>query len=148
MTSTQFWDFLTPSPPTIWGSLSVVRFWRWGFGEFPRLVGRYCSYLLPKQARGTPQILIFKTPRPIGRPRLYFLAKNYTWNTQVNAFKVNVLVFFFVFFCRYAEDFWALYHHLEEACNLGSGQDYCLFKVWKAMLAKLICGTIWGTFGV
>ena len=21
-----------------------------GFGEFPRLVGRYCSYLLPKQA--------------------------------------------------------------------------------------------------
>lgn len=29
---------------------------------------------------------------------------------------------------RYAEDFWALYHHLEEACNLGSGQDYCLFK--------------------
>ena len=26
------------------------------FGEFPRLVGRYCSNLLPKQARGTPQI--------------------------------------------------------------------------------------------
>ena len=31
------------------------------FGEFPWLVGRYCSYLLPKQAGGTPQILIFKT---------------------------------------------------------------------------------------
>ena len=32
---------------------SLARFWRWGFGEFPWLVGRYCSYcsyLLPKQA--------------------------------------------------------------------------------------------------
>ena len=53
------------------GGLSVVRFWRGGFGEFPRLVGRYCSYLLPKQTRGTAQILIFKTSRPIGRPALY-----------------------------------------------------------------------------
>ena len=24
------------------------------FGEFPRIVGRYCSWRLPKQARGTP----------------------------------------------------------------------------------------------
>ena len=55
---------------TEWGGLSVVRFWRWGFGEFRRLVGCYCSYLLPKQVRGTTQILIFKTSRPIGRPRL------------------------------------------------------------------------------
>ena len=43
------------------GGGSFARFWRWGFEEFPRLVGCYCSYLLPKQARGTPQILIFKT---------------------------------------------------------------------------------------
>ena len=34
-------------------------------------MGRYCSYILPKQTRGTAQILIFKTSRPIGRPRLY-----------------------------------------------------------------------------
>ena len=40
----------------------------WGV---PRLVGRYCSYLLPKQAGGTFQILIFKTLRMIGRPALY-----------------------------------------------------------------------------
>ena len=41
--------------------LCLARGRRWGFGEFPRLVGRYCSYLLPKQAGGTPQIIIFKT---------------------------------------------------------------------------------------
>ena len=35
------------------------------------MVGRYCSYLLPKQARGTPQILIFETLGMIGRPALY-----------------------------------------------------------------------------
>ena len=39
-------------------------------GSSPLLVGRYCSYLLPKQARGTSQILIFKTSRRIGRPTL------------------------------------------------------------------------------
>ena len=32
-----------------------------GIGGDPRLVGRYCSYLLPKQTGGTTQILIFKT---------------------------------------------------------------------------------------
>ena len=31
------------------------------FGEFPRLVGRYCSYLLPKQDGGTSQIQVNKT---------------------------------------------------------------------------------------
>ena len=29
---------------------SVARFWSWGFGEIPRLVGRYCSYLMPNEA--------------------------------------------------------------------------------------------------
>ena len=56
---------------TIWGVRSFARFWREGFGEFPRLVGRYCNYLLPKQAGGTTQILAFKTLRMIGRPALY-----------------------------------------------------------------------------
>ena len=39
--------------------------------EFTRLVGRYCSYLLPKQAGGIHQILIFETLRMIRRPALY-----------------------------------------------------------------------------
>ena len=29
--------------------------------DVPRLVGRYCSYLLPKQAGGTPQIKVIPT---------------------------------------------------------------------------------------
>ena len=41
---------------TLLGGSSFARFCRQEFGEFPRLVGRYCSYLLPKQAGGTPQI--------------------------------------------------------------------------------------------
>ena len=36
-------------------------------------MGRYCSYLLPKQARGTPQILVFKTLGMTGRPTVYIL---------------------------------------------------------------------------
>ena len=40
------------------------------FGEFPRLVGRYCSYLLPKQAGGTPQILVDKALRMTSRLRV------------------------------------------------------------------------------
>ena len=43
------------------GGLSFARFWRREFGKFPRLVGRFCSYQLPKQVGGTPQILFFKT---------------------------------------------------------------------------------------
>ena len=35
-------------------------------------MGRYCSYLLPKQTGGSTQIIIFKTLRMIGRPALYF----------------------------------------------------------------------------
>ena len=35
-------------------------------------MGRYCSYLLPKQAGGTAQIIVFKTLRMIGRPALYY----------------------------------------------------------------------------
>ena len=50
------------------GGLSFPRFWRQAFGEFPRLVGHYCSYLLPKQDGGTSQILVFKTLRMTGRP--------------------------------------------------------------------------------
>ena len=39
---------------TLLGISSWVRFCRQEFGRFPRLVGRYCSYLLPKQAGGDP----------------------------------------------------------------------------------------------
>ena len=53
------------------GVPSCVRFCQQEFGEFPRLVGRYCSYLLPKQAGGTPQILVDKTSRMTGRLRVY-----------------------------------------------------------------------------
>ena len=67
-------SFPFPDPfPLSVQSGAAYRSWgfgRWGFGEFPRLVGRYGSYLLPKQARWTAQILIFKTSRPIGRPAL------------------------------------------------------------------------------
>ena len=48
-----------------------MRFCQQEFGEFPRLVGRYCSYLLPKKAGGTPQILGYKTSRVTGRLRVY-----------------------------------------------------------------------------
>ena len=40
-------------------------------GSSPRLVGRYCSYLLPRQAGGTPQIIDDKTSRMTGRLRVY-----------------------------------------------------------------------------
>ena len=63
------------APSTLLGVLSFARFWRWWFGEFPRLVGRYCSYLLPKQSGGTTQILIFKTLRMTGHLRVFV-----TWN--------------------------------------------------------------------
>ena len=39
---------------TLLGGLSFARFCQQEFGEFPRLVGRYSSFLLPKQAGGTP----------------------------------------------------------------------------------------------
>ena len=56
---------------TLLGVQSWVRFCRQEFGEFPRLVGRYYSYLLPEQARGTPQILVDKTSPMIGRLRVW-----------------------------------------------------------------------------
>ena len=34
-------------------------------------MGRYCSYLLPRQTGATTQILVFKTLRMIDRPALY-----------------------------------------------------------------------------
>ena len=34
-------------------------------------MGRYCSYLLPKQAGGTTQIIVDKTSRMTGRLRVY-----------------------------------------------------------------------------
>ena len=52
---------------TLLGVPSFAKFWRWGFGEFPRLVGSYCSYQLPKQT----QISIFKSLRMTGRPTVY-----------------------------------------------------------------------------
>ena len=51
---------------------SWVRFCWHEFGEFPRLVGRYCSYLQPKQAGGTPQILVNKTSPMTGHLRVYW----------------------------------------------------------------------------
>ena len=53
------------------GGSSFVRFLRQEFGKFFQLVGRYCSYLLPKQTGRTTQILIFKTLRIMSRPSLY-----------------------------------------------------------------------------
>ena len=46
------WYLLVNTINTLLGVPSFARFWRWGFGEFLRLVGHYCSYLLPKQAGG------------------------------------------------------------------------------------------------
>ena len=57
---------------TLLGVQLWVRFCRQEFGEFPRLVGRYCDYLLPKQAMGTPQILVDKTSPMTGCLRVYF----------------------------------------------------------------------------
>ena len=37
-------------------------------GKFSRLVGRYCSYLLPRQALATHMEKHNKNLRPIGRP--------------------------------------------------------------------------------
>jgi len=39
---------------TLLGVQSWVRFCQQEFGEFPRLVGRYCSYILPKFLLTTP----------------------------------------------------------------------------------------------
>ena len=52
---------------------------RWEFGESPWSVGRYCSYLLPKQAEGTPQILNFKTLRMTGRPNSVYALSVADW---------------------------------------------------------------------
>ena len=46
-----FWLSLHHSS-TLLGVPSFAMFWRWGFEEFPQLVGRYCSYIVPKQAGG------------------------------------------------------------------------------------------------
>ena len=62
---------------TLLGVPSCVRFCQQEFGEFPRLVGCYCSYLLPKQAGGTPQILVDKTSRMTGCLRVYLLHSFY-----------------------------------------------------------------------
>ena len=51
--------------------LCLKRFWSWGFGEFPRLVGCYCSYLLPKQALATFSQQPNKTLRQTGWIALY-----------------------------------------------------------------------------
>ena len=58
------------STTTLLGVQSWMRFCQKEFGEFPRLVGRYYSYLLPKQARGTPQILVDKTSPMTARLRV------------------------------------------------------------------------------
>ena len=63
------------SVSTLLGGSSFERFCQQEFGEFPRLVGRYCSYLLPKEAGGTPQILILKTLGMMGRLTVYITLK-------------------------------------------------------------------------
>ena len=66
------WGFAATSQPlTLLFIQPVARFLRGGFGKFPCLVGRYCSYLLPKQAGGIPQILLFTTLLMTGRPTVY-----------------------------------------------------------------------------
>ena len=44
---------------TLLGGSSFARFGQQEFGEFPRLVGRYCSYLLPRQDGGTIEKIKF-----------------------------------------------------------------------------------------
>ena len=66
--------------PTLLGVQSWVRFCQQEFWEFPRLVGRYCSYLLPKQAGGTPQILVDKTSPMTGRLRVYISCDNFAYH--------------------------------------------------------------------
>ena len=81
-------DVLCIRLTTLLGVPSCARFCQQEFVEFPRLVGRYCSYLLPKQAGGTIQILIFKTLQMTGRPTVYkpcwpFLNCHYnSWNWE------------------------------------------------------------------
>ena len=56
-------------------------------GRSPRLVGRYCNYLLPKQTGVTTQFIIFKTLRMIGRPALYTASsKNLPKNKTPNVY--------------------------------------------------------------
>ena len=50
--------------------------------EFPWLVGRYCSYLLPKQAGGTPQIIVDKTSSMTGRLGVYTVLMSTTASNQ------------------------------------------------------------------
>ena len=52
--TTEIWAALYPGGRVPW--LGWLR-----FVEFPRLVGRYCNYLLPKQNGGTSQILVNPT---------------------------------------------------------------------------------------
>ena len=56
---------------TLLGGHSWVRFCQQEFGDFRRLVGRYCSHLLPKQAGGTPKIFVDITLRMTSRLRVY-----------------------------------------------------------------------------
>ena len=56
---------------TLLGVPSCVRLCQQKFGQFPRLVGRYCSYLLPMQAGGIPETFVDKTSRMTGRLRVY-----------------------------------------------------------------------------
>ena len=51
---------------------SVARFWRCCFGKFPRLIGSYCSYLLPKEALVTNAGKCNKILRLSGKNALYF----------------------------------------------------------------------------
>ena len=56
--SASIWITLYTS--TLLGGSSFARFCQQEFGEFPRLVGHFCSYLLPKQAGVLPKFLLTK----------------------------------------------------------------------------------------
>ena len=82
--------------PWTWGAVYVCIYYLQGvpcprrpglgwlrFGEFPWLVGRYCSCLLPKQGGGTSQIQVNKTQSTRTRDALF------SW---------NVIAFYYLLF--------------------------------------------------
>ena len=74
---------------------SVPRFWREEFGEFPWLVGRYCSYLLPKQALATLANNSNKTLRQTGWIALYQAYMSFwsseTWRGRQSILELRAL---------------------------------------------------------
>ena len=61
-------------------------------------MGRYCSYLLPKQAGGTPQILLFKTLRMTGRPTVYCITRAFVDVDHIDVNDGGPFLVIFAFF--------------------------------------------------